>query len=51
MASNRSTSKNCDLLELKVVLIGESDVGKTSIMVRYLRDRFDAFTPSQGKAG
>ena len=48
MAANRSTSKNCDPLKLSVFLIGESDVGKTSIMIRYLKDRFDAFKSKVG---
>ena len=30
-----------DMLEIKLVLLGESGVGKTSIIARYVKDEFD----------
>ena len=46
MAAN--TSANSYDLSLKLVLLGEDDVGKTCIMNRYVNDRFTA-VPSTSK--
>ena len=39
-------SENAEITNVKIVLIGESGVGKTCIVSRFVSDMFDANAPS-----
>ena len=43
-------SENAEITNVKIVLIGESGVGKTCIVSRFVSDMFDANAPSTNGA-